>query len=206
MKEPFYAIELEDYSIPPFCSGFTRTYAGTKEHLADFMEVLSKHRSAESFQPLLDAYRAWLQGKPTGVVEYNYCKCWNIRPLDVYQTVEIRLPSFSMEHLNTWRWPYLFQADGVRAKVIYARDGGKWHRFVQAAFRKLQYESISGEFDSVTWRLGHPAMLELADDVIFNRLLFLERELDGKEAMLRDVASPAEIDFTDFMKDILGDG
>ena len=119
---------------------------------------------------------------------------------------EETLPGFSMEHLNTWRWPYFFQADGVRAKVIYARDGGQWYRFVQAAFRKLRYESISGEFDSVTWRLGHPAMLELADDVIFNRLLFLELELDGKEAMLRDVASPAEIDFTDFMKDILGDG
>ena len=94
----------------------------------------------------------------------------------------------------------------MRARIIYAGDGGKWYRFVQAAFHKLQYESISGEFDSVTWRLGHPAMLELTDGVIYNRLLFLERELGGREDMLRDVASPAEIDFTDFMKDILGDG
>ena len=203
IKDIYYAIELEDYSIPPFCSGFTRTYAGTKAHLADFMEALSKSRGAEDFQPLLDnAYRAWLRGEPVGAVEYHYCKCWNIRPLDVYRTAEISLPSFSMEHLNTWLCPYFFQADGVRAKVIYARDGESWYRFVQAAFRRLQYDSIPVK----GFILGHPAMLELADGVISNRLFFQERELGDREAMLRDIASPAEIDFTDFMKDILGDG
>ena len=40
----------------------------------------------------------------------------------------------------------------------------------------------------------------------FKPAFFQERELGGREAMLRDVASPAEIDFTDFIKDILGDG
>ena len=49
-------------------------------------------------------------------------------------------------------------------------------------------------------------MLELTDGVIFNRLFFQERELGDREAMLRDVALPAKIDFADFMKDILGDG
>lgn len=109
MKDTFYTIELEDYSVPPFCSGFTRTYGGTKEHLADFMEALSKTRRAEDFQPLLDdAYRAWLRGEPAGAVEYHYCKCWNIRSLDVYRTMEISLLGFSMEHLNIWGWPYFF--------------------------------------------------------------------------------------------------
>lgn len=144
MKDTFYAIELEDYSVPSFCSGFTRTYVGTKEHLADFMEALSKRRSAESFQPLMDAYHVWPRDGSSAVVDYNYCKCWNIRPLDVYRTVEINLSGFSTEHLNTWRWPYAFQADSVRAKVIYARDGENWYRFVQAAFQRLQTDSISG--------------------------------------------------------------
>lgn len=210
MEDTYYAIELNDYATPAFCSGFTRTYAGTKGHLADFMEALSKAKQAEAFQPFLDAYRAWLRGEPTGVVTFNYGKCWNIRPLEIYQTVKIDLSDFSMEHLNIWQCPHTFQADGVRATVVYAKDAGKWYRFVQAAFQRLEENDSFGGFipaddDRFWW--GHPAMLKRTDDhVLSNRLLFQERELGGKEAMLRDFAAPTEIDFTGFMEDIMGDG
>jgi len=202
----YYAIELEDRSIPSFCSGFTRTYAGTKEHLADFMTALSASREADDFQPLLDAYRAWLLGRPTGAVPLDYCNCWNIRPLEVYHTANVILSGFSMEHLNTWRFPYIFRADGVRARIIYAKDADIWCRFVQAAFQGLQSDFLGLGFSPVSWYLGHPAMLKLADGTISNRLLFQEREFGGEEDMLRDIASPAEIDFSNFMEDILGDG
>lgn len=208
MKGTYYALELENYSTPAFCSGFTRTYAGTKEQLADFMGALAQSRPAENFQPLLDAYRAWLRGEPAGVVERNYCACWNIRPLEVYGAVDVELPGFSTEHLNIWQCPYMFQADRVRARIVYARDGGSWRRFIRAAFQNLQMEGFRpGTFMPVGGRFwGHPAVLALADGVTSNRLLFQERELGGDAAMLRDAAAPAEIDFTGFMEDILGDG
>lgn len=209
MTDPYYALELEDYSIPSFCSGFTRTYAGTEEQLSDFMKALSATPSAESFQPLFDAYHDWQQMIPTAAAEYNYCKCWNLRLLDVYHVAEIEQSNFSTEHPNTWHYLYLFQADSVRARIVYAQDrnNGVWCRFVRAAFRELRYDSLGLGFTPVRGRFwGHPAMLKYADGVTSGRLFFLEKAFENRQAMLRDIDAPAEIDFSGFMDDILGDG
>lgn len=208
MENEYYAIELEDYSVPPICSGCTKTYAGTKQLISEFMEVLAASARGDSFDTLIDACHAWLRGEPTGEVDHGYyCKCWNIRPLEVCHITEIDRPDFCTEHLNSWRWPYIFKADRVRARIVYARDGKYWYRFIRAAFWNLQYDALEPDFVPVGHHMwGHPAMLKEQDGVLFDRLLFREREFDSREKMLQDISAPAEVDFSGFMSDILGDG
>ena len=203
MEERYYAIELEDYSTPPFCSGFTRTYAGTKEMLARFMEKLAQR---EHFSALVDAYHAWLKDGRIGTVDHDYCQCWNIRPLEVYRITDIDRSDLSITHINTYHYPYDFHADRVQAQILHAKDGGTWCRFVRAAFWQLQCDSLGLGYAPIVMTWGHPAMLERQGVVLSDRLLFQERILDSEGAALRDMDSPAEIDFSGFMKDILGDG
>lgn len=211
MNDTYYVIELEDHSVPPICSGCTRTYAGTKEMLAVFMEKLSASRGKDtSYAPLIEAHAAWLRGEPTGPIDYGYyCKGWNIRPLQVRHIETMAWPDFSMEHLNTWRWPYQFRADRVEARIVYARDGADWYRFVGAAFWNLRIveEDIS-DFPDLPVRgyWGHPAILAVEDGGISSQLLFQERKLEDEAAVLRDIANPVEIDFAGFMQEVLGDG
>ena len=210
--QPIRLVTLQDYATPDFCS-FHKWYAGTEEMLAGFFAALGRQvdegEEGSYETDVIETYHRYLAGEQDAETLIASEIQQLVRPLDVLGIGRpTEMAPYTTVYRSAWDVPYYIQAEAVRVQLVYARCGETYARFALAEFEKGKFGS---EPDCPRENLGvgfwgHPAMITQEGDVLYNRLMFLERRFDSRAALEEDLQRPAELDFSGFMDDLFGEG
>lgn len=207
-EDRFYQITLEHYGCPAYCS-FSKQYAGTMDMLKAFVDELGQDAKADSYeQGIVDAFRRYQEGYHDASAFVAQGELQLIHPLTAYAVNTVCEAPFFYEHTNVWGYPYFMKGGQMKAELVYVRQGNDFMRYVKAAIESPQYGSKEDDcgmpLNDGFW--GHPCVLKSDGDWLSNQIMFCDRLFETKEEMLKDISTPAKIDFTGFFEDAFGDG
>jgi len=185
LKEPidsFYSIMLPDYSLPGFVSG-NKYYFGT---FAEITGVLGR---------LEDESRRNL-----GEIM--------LTPVPIMASRTVHKGEYSVEHLNTYRWPHQMSCESLDSIHVWIKHGDKYLRCMRGCLKKLCYESAFNEDPlPIEHSWGFPNMMVFLEDYTFIRLYVTEKSFDSWEEAEQDIRSfDGDVVLTEFFNDIFGDG
>lgn len=182
-KTPFFRIDLDDFSMPPFGSS-TKDYYGTEEDLRAFNESVRKRYRFEMVEPF------------TTRVEY----------LGVKASVQ---PSYHFTHTNTWGGTYEVDCELIEAVHVWIRSNAGFCRCIKARITSGTYLSIATDqpvpLGGAIW--GHPGIIEIGPHSISNSLFVVEKRFKTMEESILDFGNfDSRPILTEWLNDIFGDG
>lgn len=206
MREKYYALTLEDYSVPAFVS-CTRQYFGTLKEITDFINSL---RNEAYHKELVEAFDKYCAGdkKVKYRVAYNYSQL--IEPVTLIATYEHEIGEMDYDHINIWGCPYYMRFKNAQLKHYWFKCGKIHFRAVKAKIEDLQYQSCSGNWfyqEEAYW--GFPNMMVFKPPYTFTRLAVIEKCLPTIEALKEDDENfdpEKDVDLTGYFNEIFGNG
>ena len=206
MKEKYYAITLEDYSVPAYVSS-TKEYFGTLDEITAFINSL---RHDEYHKGLVEAFDKYCEGdiNVKHYVAYNNYQL--MHPVSLIATFEHELSETDYDHINIWGCPYYMRFKKAKMKHYWFKLGKDYYRCLKVIFEELQYQSRSGNWfcqEEGYW--GHPYMLTFKPPHTYNNLAVIEKIFCSVEEFNQDGEkfNPEEdYDLTGFFNEIFGNG
>ncbi|MGM9601605.1 MAG: hypothetical protein ACI3W5_08525 [Faecousia sp.] len=208
--EKYYRLELDDYATPGFVSG-GKYYFTTADRFMEWLTALEHdEQMAVYFEMLLTAFREYNAGhtEVTHTVGYNEVPFF--KTATILHTECVSFEKHQWEHINIYGFPYNMRCERVDTRHLWLFCDRKYYRYVEARFEKLEYESITGEWNSLDnsfW--GYPEVLTSEEGITWNRLAEREKSFNDREeteADWKSFCSNPIPDFTEFCNDIFGDG
>ncbi len=209
-KKHIYALTLDNYFSPSFCSS-TKTYYGYLDEIQAFIESLE---DTEQFFITKEAFKQYLEGNPEATHYIAYSKHKLMEVAEVLAEEEIKLDKTAWEFLNVWRWPQFMEIDSGTVKKVLIKDGNTYLRAIKASVSglrtadrpdapKSEWLELCGGF----W--GHPCMLVATVQgesyIVHSSLYLKEKEYETeKEAIEKFRADPISLDC--ICEDVFGDG
>lgn len=210
MKEQYYALALDDYSIPSIASG-SKFYFGTLCEITNFINSLKANNElARSHEGLLEAFNKFCAGdkEVTHYVAYNQHQL--LKPVELIATFEHNMSEFEWEHRNTYGCSYYMRFKSAQVKHFWFKHEEHYLRCVKADMVDLQYKNTKGDWlflEGCYW--GFPNTIMFAPPHTFSQLAVQEKVFKTIEELRIDDENfepSIDVDFTEFCNDIFGDG
>lgn len=181
--DPFFCINLPDYSKPAFCT-FTKRYFGTMKEINSFLDSLMTE-----------------ERKCIGKLSFQ--------PVPVLGTRTSAISDFTFDHKNIWGATYKVHCDLLKCVHVWVKCGDGFVRCLKTMATNLQFSS---EFDphlrpikKMFW--GFPHVIEYDDPVTFNQLYVIEKEFSSQFDVEHDMRKfSSDVNLSGFLDDIFGDG
>lgn len=210
MRREYYALTLDDYSIPSIASG-SKQYFGTLDEIADFINSLKDNKEqAETHKGLLEAFDKFCAGdkQVTHYVAYNQHQL--LKPVQLIATFEHEMQNYEWEHTNAFGFPYYMRFKSAKVKHYWFKSGKRYLRCIKADMVDLQYKNTFGAWvcrSGDYW--GFPNIVIYKPPHIYNQLAVQEKLFDSVDELKIDEEKfepGKDIDFTELCNDIFGDG
>lgn len=207
--DKWYALTMDDYAKPGFVS-FTKLYFGTADIIDGFMQALrSDEDYAKSFANTLNAYDQYLQGEVevTHYVAYakhqlmTECRCLGIKTS--------LLEEYEWEHLNAWLWPYEMRCKIAQSSHAWIVCNNHYYRVIKTDFTAIGYLGFNDKLQLLgDMTIGLPYQIERTPNGITNRMYVIEKEFRTRKDLAADMNQEtiADINFTEILNDVYGDG
>ena len=209
MDRLIYEIDLDDYSLPGFCSG-TRKYYGTADEVKAF--VLSLNNAEGSH--LENLVKAIDFNCSNGYIlrhTVEYDKGLFISPVTLIAQASFRIKAPEWMHLNIYGYPYYMKADSAIISEMIVKSRKIYVKCARAELKNLRYSihPTKGKWKKLTdgfW--GFPGIIQYdpKGDKTFSSLFFVEKESERKNDPELKIGDPKNIDLSGFCDNIFGDG
>ena len=146
MQKQYYALTLDDYSIPSTASG-DKQYFGTLDEISGFINSLKEDKErAEHHKGLFEAFDKFCAGDKdvTHYVAYNQHQL--LRPVQLIATFEHEMQNYEWEHTNAFGFPYFMRFESAKVKHYWFKFGKKYLRCIRADMVNLQYQNTIGNW------------------------------------------------------------
>ena len=202
----YFAITLDDYFSPGFCSSIKRYY-GTLADVKAFIDALdySKHKDT------VDVFQEYLSGNMNALHYAAYAKHRLLEPVTFIKDTLLYTGQDAWNFENIWGFTYQMQMGSAYMKAILIKDGEQYIRCIQPTITALCYRTDSDQeniWNPVDCFWGHPGVLSIkeSDKPSVRSSLYLpeSRYDDVKTAVAELGAKKASLNVV--CQDIFGDG
>ena len=208
MTEKYYGLNLDDPSLPGFCSG-SRLYIGTEE---DIREVIARMSENDTYPETVRACIDYFNGNKTAKHNVSYQDIPVLKPAHYVCAAEMEIGRKEWEHLNTWGFPYLLKFDSAKIRQLVVKYGRKYLLCLKVKMKDLALKNCLAEWDLIGENFwGHRCLMreEILEDgtsVISNLLFVVAGEYDDLDELEDVVLNEDQIDFKNLCDEIIGDG
>ena len=206
-----YEFNLEDYTLPGFCSG-DKQYYGTIADMQKLIDNLeSDEKIKEDHQDTIAAFNAFKNGNLNAVHIVAYNNRILGRPVKYVAFSNQTIENKSWDHRNTYGFLYHMKAEKIDVSQLVIKLGPKeFVRVARATFKNLVYENDFGPHVLRTY-WGFPYMITNSADedenvISSNQLYTIEQTYNNVDDALTDLYNPEKISFTEILNDIFADG
>ena len=208
--EQYYAVYLNDYSTPGFCS-VIKEYFGTVRDIRNFVKALDKNGS---FEATCKAFGRFEKGVPGAKHTVAYVQHRLLEPVEVLAKDTVSIGEKEWTFSNTYGFPYEMRFDSAFFTRVIIRLKNHYYQCIKGSVTNLAYRDGTHEFSTWTalensfW--GHPESLysrRAGTDIITkNRLYVIEHRYDTRESALSDFKERTELCLDGICEDVFGDG
>ena len=211
MEKQYFRLRLWDYSTPSFVSK-SKAFYGTLADIRSFIGALeADEKTKKDFQETIAAFREFEAGNHAVTHNIAYQEIPLLEPVRIWFEAMLRLDNYSWSHKNTWDCDYSMRCRNVVMQHLWIETPDGFQRVVKAHFKNLQYRGEGREtwsnFNIPFW--GHPKILHVDGESIFNRLAVEEKSFENRDAAAHNYVQfyeEKDVDLTEFCNEIFGDG
>ena len=135
MKEQYYALSLDDYATPSFCS-CSKHYFGTLNEISDFMLELSDMLETKL------AFKEYIAGNKNAKHTVAYNETQLLTPVVSHNIENYTFNNKEWTHINVYSCPYEMVADKIEIQQIIIHHEKKYLRCIKAKFYNLSYKDV----------------------------------------------------------------
>lgn len=210
MNEQYYALTLDDYSLPSIASG-DKPYFGTLSEISTFINSIKNNKEqAENHQGLIKAFDKFCAGKKdvTHIVAYNHQQL--LKSIKLIATFEYEMKAYEWNHKNVYGFTYCMKFKDARIKHFWFKYENKFLRCIKADMTDLQYRNTKGAWiplEGGYW--GFPNIIMFEPPHTYSQLAVKEKVFNTIEELKTDDENfepGIDINFTEFCNDIFGNG
>lgn len=205
MKEPIYALALDDYATVSFCS-FSKNYYGTVDEISEFISSLENN---ERIKVALEEYKSGNKNAEH-IVAYKSTKL--LTPVISHSSHIYVFEDEKWTHENIYGYPYEMHADRIEAQQIIINHNNNFLRCIKATFFNLSYQDLIRKDKLVPIKKfwGFPNLYKTnfinKDKCIIESRFFVVEETYASYKEASDSLDIERITFKSLMDDIFGDG
>jgi len=209
MSDQYYALYLDDYATPAFCS-FDKLFIGTQ---SEILAVADRMGADIAYKETVAAIQNYFLGKKTVTHTIAYQTFPVLTPVESICSLEFTLNETIWNHQNVWDCTYIMKFDEAVVHQLLIQHQNKYYRLIRASMKNLCCDSETSfgwmPLNSRFW--GHKCMMNVTTHNdgsywVSNLLYVIQDSFDSLDDANNYWRDPGKLIFDSICDEIFGDG